>query len=57
MVKKKLFSNAEAYAAPVCNVLDVKVEGVMCQSPNGSWDNSIKSGSTWGSSDGDYGLE
>ena len=34
MVKKKLFSNAEAYAAPVCNVLDVKVEGVMCQSPS-----------------------
>ncbi len=32
MVKKNLFSNAEAYAAPVCNVLDVKVEGVMCQS-------------------------
>lgn len=34
MVKKNLFSNAEAYAAPVCNVLDVKVEGVMCQSFN-----------------------
>ena len=30
MVKKKLFSNAEAYAAPVCNVLDVVVnEGIM----------------------------
>ncbi|MBR1633341.1 MAG: hypothetical protein IJ686_06270 [Bacteroidales bacterium] len=34
MVKKKLFSNAEAYAAPVCNVLDMKVEGVMCGSTN-----------------------
>ena len=34
MVKKNLFSNAEAYAAPVCNVLDVKVEGVMCGSMN-----------------------
>lgn len=30
MVKKNLFSNAEAYAAPVCNVLDVVVNaGIM----------------------------
>ena len=32
MVKKKLFSNAEPYAAPVCETLDVNVEGVMCVS-------------------------
>ena len=34
MIKKNFFSAAEAYAAPACETLDVKVEGVMCQSPS-----------------------
>ena len=29
MLKKNFFSAAEAYAAPVCETLDVNVEGVM----------------------------
>jgi len=33
MLKKNFFSAAEAYAAPVCESLDVRAE-VMCQSFN-----------------------
>ena len=30
MLKKNFFSAAEAYAAPVCETLDVNVEGSLC---------------------------
>ena len=37
MVKKKLFSNAEAYAAPMCETLNCKLnEGILILSSGGT---------------------
>lgn len=47
------------YEAPETELILVKFEGNFCASPDGSWDNSIKEGTTWNPtapSDG-YGLE
>ena len=49
------------YVTPETEVLEVRFEENI-MSPNGSWNNSIKSGSSWGSSaydnnDNPYGLE
>ena len=56
MLKKNFFSAAEAYAAPVCETLDVRFESVL-QASDGTWNNSIKQGSTWNNNETDYGLE
>ena len=46
------------YEAPTTDVLVVRFEeGVLTGSPDGTWNNSIKQGSTWGSTEDDYGLE
>ena len=48
----------ELYSSPETTVLVVRFEGTILQgSPDGSWGKSIKSGSTWGSTDEEYGLE
>lgn len=48
----------ELYSSPTTKILVVKIEGsILTGSPDGSWDNSIKGGSTWDSSEADYGLE
>ena len=36
MLKKIFLNAAEAYAAPVCETLDVKPEGIVCLSANWS---------------------
>ena len=47
------------YSAPEAELLVVKFEENFLQSPDGTWDNSIKGGSTWSSDDPEdgYGLE
>ena len=52
-MKKNLF------VIPETDVLEAKFEGLLCGSPDGTWDNSIKQGSTWGTSGDEdpYGLE
>ena len=45
------------YEAPEVNTLEVKFEGNLLAGSDGSWDNSIKNGSTWNTDDEDYGLE
>ena len=46
------------YVTPVTIALVVRFEGALLTgSPDGTWDNSIKTGSKWGSNDDDYGLE
>ena len=53
MKKKELYEapSVETYdLVPESNLLDTA-------SPNGSWDNSIRGGTTWGSSSEDYGME
>ena len=59
MTKKKT-----TYLSPETELLVVRFEGNFCGtgSPDGTWDNSIKGGSNWGSSayegnDNPYGLE
>ena len=45
------------YFAPETEVYVLQNEGCLCSSPNGKWDDSIKSGTTWESNDDeDYGL-
>lgn len=46
-----------SYEAPTSIVFGFVNEEVLCESPNGSWDSSIKNGSTWDNDDEDYGLE
>ena len=46
------------YEQPSCDLFVVRFEeGVLTGSPDGTWNNSIKQGSTWGSTEDDYGLE
>jgi len=56
MIKNNNFSAQSSYVAPECKSISVLGEGVICSSGDGTWDNSIKDGSTWGGDD-DYGLE
>lgn len=51
-MNKKLF-----YTAPTSKLFEVRMEGLIAASPDGSWDKSIKEGSKWGSDDEDYGME
>ena len=55
MIKKNDYGS---YEAPEAIEFWVRNESAFCTSPNGSWDNSIKQGTTWGDNDDDdYGLE
>ena len=45
------------YESPSAELLVVRFEENFCASPNGAWDNSIQSGSTWDADNIDYGLE
>ena len=53
-MKKKLL-----YSAPEAELLVVRFEENFLTSPDGSWDKSIKEGSTWSTDDPEdgYGLE
>lgn len=45
------------YDAPLTRIIEVKMEGLIAASPDGSWDKSIKDGTTWGDDGDDYGME
>lgn len=47
------------YETPQAELIEVRFEGNLCTSPQGTWDNSIKKGSTWyeGDPNEDFGLE
>lgn len=45
------------YEAPEVNTFVVNFEANLLAGSDGSWDNSIKNGSTWNTDDEDYGLE
>ncbi len=51
--------NKKHYENPESELIVVRIEGNFCQSPDGTWDNSLKEGSTWSTDDPDdgYGLE
>jgi len=51
------FSTPGVYVTPECSVIDVYAEDIICTSPTGAWDDSIKDGSTWDGGSNDYGLE
>ena len=49
------------YEQPKAEVFEIRLRNhvLIGGSPDGSWDNSIKGGTTWGSAEGDdpYGME
>ena len=51
----------EVYSQPVSEIFELKLLGSVLQggSPDGTWDNSIRKGTTWGDTTGEenYGLE
>ena len=51
MTKEKL----KGYESPTMDVLELRVEGLVCNS--GAWDTAIILGTTWGDDSNDYGLE
>jgi len=46
----------QAYEAPIMESLELRFEGLVCTSSN-KWDNSIQTGTSWGSGSNDYGME
>ena len=46
----------QAYEAPIMESLGLCFEGLVCTSSN-KWDNSIQTGTSWGSGSNDYGME
>ena len=55
MIEKQLITTRGSYTAPECISLELRAQGIICQSP-GAWDNSILDGTNWGDDDVDLGL-